>query len=99
MAAPKPGDWMESLQNVADLGHFAAGYGVAVSCFPTHTWWRILIVEIVFLTLVGWKEFVYDLKNETGETVGSSTEDALGYVLGNVMGWVYIAFAHFYGGW
>jgi hypothetical protein len=73
MAAPKPGDWMESLQNVADLGHFAAGYGVAVSCFPTHTWWRILIVEIVFLTLVGWKEFVYDLKNETGETVGSCT--------------------------
>ena len=98
--ASKPGDWMENLQNVADLGHFAGGYAIFLTTiFWTHSWLAIGIVEVVFLGLVAWKEGYYDLRDETGETVSTSLEDAVGWISGNSVGWIMLAAAHAVGSW
>ena len=93
----KPGDWMENKQTIADLGHALGGYGVliTVSLF-TRAWLPILIVEVLLATYVLGKEFWYDLRYESGETLASSTEDALGYLAGNAVAWLPVLLAwHF----
>ncbi len=82
----KPGDWMENPQNLANIGHALAGYAVLVTALLfTSKWLPLAIVEVLLTVYVLTKEFWYDLKYETGETVRSSTIDALGYLIGNIV--------------
>jgi hypothetical protein len=45
------------------------------------------------------KEYWYDLKYETGETLQSSTVDALGYLVGSVILWALVALTVILGHW
>jgi hypothetical protein len=90
----KPGDWMENPQNLANIGHALAGYSVLLTVVLfSHHWLPIAIVEGLLVTYVMTKEFWYDLKYETGETVKSSAVDALGYLIGNAIAWALVLFA------
>lgn len=85
MIDKKPGDWMENPQTLANIGHALAGACVVLTTVLfTHSWRTIGIVEALLTAYVLGKEYWYDLRYETGETVGSSTEDALGYLVGDV---------------
>lgn len=91
----KPGDWMENLQNVADLGHFAGGYAILFTTLVLSPWWWLtLSVEGLFVALVAWKEGYYDLRDETGETWKTSAEDAAGWLLGHGVAWALAFFTH-----
>jgi hypothetical protein len=82
----KPGDWMENPQNLANIGHALAGYAVLLTAiFFTSSWLPLAIIEVLLAVYVLTKEFWYDLKYETGETMRSSTIDALGYLIGNIL--------------
>lgn len=97
-AAPdnKPGDWMENAQNLANIGHALGGATVLlIAALFTHSWVPFAILETLLAAYVLVKEFWYDLKYETGETVATSTEDALGYLVGNIIACVLIALAHY----
>jgi hypothetical protein len=47
-------------------------------------------VQAVLAFYVLGKEYGYDLKYETGETLRSSTEDAIGYLVGSAIGWAVV---------
>jgi hypothetical protein len=80
---------MENPQNLANGVHALLGYCVLITTsIFTHTWWIFGIVEVVLTVFVIVKEYWYDLRYETGETLQSSTEDALGYLVGNIAGWL-----------
>ena len=90
----KPGDWMESAQNLANIGHALAGYAVLVTAnLFTRNGVPITIVEGLLAAYVLGKEYIYDLREETGETFASSTEDALGYLVGNAVAWLPVLLA------
>ena len=92
----KPGDWMENPQNLANLGHALAGYAVLVTALLfTSKWLPLAVVEALLVVYVLTKEFWYDLKYETGETMRSSTIDALGYLVGNILAIVCGVIRHF----
>jgi hypothetical protein len=96
----EPGDWMENAQTLANIGHGLAGLAVpAVTALFVHTWTPLLIVEFLLAAYVLGKEYWYDLRYETGETVASSTEDALGYLAGNFIGCALLALACALGTW
>lgn len=100
----KPGDWMEVPQNLANGVHFfLSGYVLLLTAFFTRLcvsrWWVIGGVELFLVVFVLAKEFWYDLKYETGETVATSAEDALGWLFGNLFTWAVIGLAHWTGLW
>ena len=96
----KPGDWMENVQNLADGVHAALSYAVLLTTvFFTHNWWWIGGVEVFLVVFVLVKEFYYDLRYETGETMRSSTIDALGWLVGNIVCWIVLGLAHWRGIW
>lgn len=96
----KPGDWMENVQNLANIGHALAGYAVLLTVVLfSHAWLAVLIVEALLVVYVLVKEFWYDLRYETGETIASSAEDALGYLVGNAVSWVLVLAARLIGSW
>ena len=96
----KPGDWMENSQNLANIGHALAGYCVLLTVVLfSHSWLPILIVEALLTAYVLIKEFWYDLKYETGESLASSAEDALGYLAGNTAAWLVVGLAMLLGKW
>ena len=75
-----PLDFLKSVTWLANVGHFLGGYAVMLTVAYWHgsleTWgWALFGYVLV-------KEYVVDLLFESGETVGSSTVDALGYALG-----------------
>jgi len=96
----KPGDWMENSQNLANIGHALGGaFVLHVAVMFSRNWWPVLVVEVLLAAYVLIKEYWYDLKYETGETMKSSTIDALGYLVGTVIEWGLIGLAHHLGTW
>jgi len=101
---PKPGDWMEVPQTLANGVHAALGCLVMLTTaffvrpFP-HALAGLAGVQAFLAAFVLTKEYWYDLRYETGETVRSSTEDALGWLFGSVVFWVIFAIGHFTGAW
>jgi hypothetical protein len=94
------GDLMENKQVEAAGDHAAIGGGViAITMMFSHSWLPFLIVEGLLIPFVLWKEFWYDLHSEDGETLTSSTQDALGYLAGNVLAWSLLLLAHHLGTW
>lgn len=84
----KPGDWMKSPVWLANIGHFLAGYAVILTaCVFARTVEPLLVTQGIFTLIVLAKEYIIDLAEESGETVLSSTIDALGYFIGNIAGW------------
>ena len=86
--APKPGDWMENAQTLANGVHFLLAYSLLLTTilfFNTHIdgW-----IQLFILVFFGIKEGWYDLKYETGETWKSSLEDYLGYIAGSALFWL-----------
>ena len=102
--APKPGDWMEVSQTLANIGHALGGYAIPLTAafvsyvFFAHAWAPPLVVQTMLATYVLVKEYWYDLKFESNETVRSSTVDALGYLAGGIIAWALILPA-FLGHW
>src|SRR4051812_1801394 len=95
----KPGDWMEVPQNLANGVHFFLCYAIVYTnwTFATGTkyetiWLGSIVAFLAVFVLV--KEFWYDLKYETGETVATSIEDALGWFGGGGFAWL-VAGVHF----
>lgn len=85
----KPGDWMKSDQWMANAGHFLAGVGaVAITTTWSRAWTPVLCTSgaLVLYGLV--KEYWIDLRYESNETVASSTEDFIGYMLGAAAAWL-----------
>lgn len=97
----KPGDWMENKQNLANGVHCALSYAILLTtAFLSRgslKW--ILAIEIALTIFVLVKEYWYDLRYETGETIKTSTEDALGWLIGNGIAWTVIAIACWVGIW
>ncbi len=90
----KPGDWMENPQNLANIGHALGGMVVLLATLLfTYRWYVVATVEILLTVYVIVKEFWYDLRYETGETLKSSAEDALGYLVGTVIAWGFVGLA------
>lgn len=85
------GDWMKSPSFLANAGHFLAGYAVLLTAVlftrsPDALFW----VEVALAAYVLGKEYVVDLLYESGETLWSSTVDALGYLIGNLAAWALV---------
>ncbi len=80
------GDWMKNPEWLANAGHFLAGASVLLvaSLFTRSAAW-LGGVEASLFSLVIIKEYVVDLRYESGEDVRSSTVDALGYLAGNLV--------------
>lgn len=90
----KPGDWMESVQTLANIGHALGGMVVLLTTLLfTHRWYIVAVMEILLAIYVIVKEFWYDLRFESGETLNSSAEDALGYLVGTVIAWCLVGLA------
>ena len=53
----------------------------------------IFWVEMALTLYVIVKEYFIDLAGESGETLGSSTIDALGYLMGNLAAWALVLVA------
>jgi len=88
--AAAPLDFFKSVPWLANVGHFLGGYGVVL----TAAFWGARSVELwvtgLLAAFVLFKEYFLDLRYESGETVGSSTVDALGYALGAAVVWAEI---------
>jgi hypothetical protein len=87
-----PGDWMKSTVWLANVGHVLGGYGVMLTAafftFVCHATLKpILVTQLVLAALVLFKEYFIDLHYESGETVKSSTLDALGWCGGCILAW------------
>ena len=96
----KPGDWMKTPEFLANAGHFLAGYSFMLTvAFFAHSccaaWAVMCTAWVAFSALVAVKEYVIDLREESDETVESSTVDAVGYTLGAVVAWGAVLLAHF----
>ena len=92
MASPKttaaPGDWMENFTIQSTGCHVLLGaMTLVVAALFTSEPRPIFWTEICLLLFVLAKEYGYDLREETGETWKSSTVDAVGYLVGNVLAW------------
>lgn len=87
----RPLDFLKGEAWLASVGHFLGGYAVVLTAA---LWARSPVaVEWVTVALAAYvvvKEYVLDLLLESGETVASSTVDALGYALGAAVAWVEI---------
>ena len=95
-----PGDWMKSEAWLASAGHFLAGCNILLSvALFSHAWTPLLWAELTLAATVLPKEFWYDLRYESGETLASSTLDALGYGIGSAVAWSLIALARHCGQW
>jgi hypothetical protein len=97
----KPGDWMEDKQTLANGVHAALSYSILLTtAFLAHASWRwIGGIEAFLVVFVTVKEAWYDLKYETGETWQSSLEDAIGWLVGNILAWGVIGLAYWLGVW
>ena len=88
--ASAPLDFFKSVPWLASIGHFLGGYGVVL----TAAYWGERSAEFWVTGLLAgfvlFKEYFLDLRYESGETVGSSTVDALGYALGAAVVWAEI---------
>jgi hypothetical protein len=94
------GDWMKSDAWLANIGHVLGGAVVTlVAVLFTRERLPLEWVEGSFVGYVLVKEYVIDLKYESDETVGSSTIDAVGYMVGNALAWGLVAWAHALGRW
>lgn len=94
------GDFMKSESFLANVGHVLAGALVAVTAVLfTHNPVLLTLVGALFLVYVGLKEFWFDLKYESGETLGSSAIDAVGYLGGYGAGMLLVALARVCGSW
>jgi hypothetical protein len=100
-AAPAPGvaDWMKSEAWLANVGHVLAGYAVILTAWAfTHTTLYLLDTWGALVAYAILKEYVFDLRYESGETVLSSTIDFVGYIGGAGLGTLVVelarAFAH-----
>jgi hypothetical protein len=89
-AAAAPLDYFKSLPWLANVGHFLAGYSVVLTAAFWGTRTAELWVTGLLAAYVLVKEYFLDLRYESGETVDSSTIDALGYTLGVMVAWVEI---------
>jgi hypothetical protein len=90
--APAPGDWMKSVPWLANVGHVLGGYGVMLTAaffmLACHSTLKpVLVTQFVLAALVLFKEYYIDLHYESGETVKSSTLDALGWCGGCILAW------------
>lgn len=95
-----PGDWGENFTVQSAGDHAAIGAGVViVTALFAHSWAPFEWVEPLLVLFVLLKEYAWDLREETGETVKSSTVDALGYLAGNVIGWGLLLLAWHLGTW
>jgi hypothetical protein len=95
----KPGDWMEVPQNLANGVHFALSYGTLLTvAFLAHQspHLKAFLIgwEVFLLLFVLGKEYWYDLKYETGETMWTSTLDCLGWLAGAVVCWGVLGIAY-----
>jgi hypothetical protein len=86
-----PLDFLKSPQWCANGVHFLLGYAVLL----TTAWWTsdkltIFAVALFLYAFVLVKEYAIDLRFESGETIASSSEDALGYFAGSIVAWVMI---------
>ena len=94
------GDWMKSQDWLANIGHVLAGaVMVLVTTLFTRAPGPIAIAMSAFLAAVLFKEYFIDLRYESDETVGSSTVDAAGYVLGAALASGLVLLAHALGRW
>ena len=95
-----PADWMENKQVLAGGCHAAIGsWCVWIPALFAHSWLPFLVVQAVLVPYVLAKEFWWDLKYEAGENMTTSTQDALGYLAGNVLAWSLLLLAHHLGTW
>lgn len=88
-----PLDFFKSEAWLANVGHVLAGYAIILTTgFWTQNAYTIAGVWFLLVTYVLVKEYILDLKFESGETVGSSTVDALGYVAGAIVATAEVCF-------
>jgi len=92
-------DWMKSETWLANVGHVLAGYGAILTAWAfTHATVHLVDTWIALTIYAILKEYVFDLRFESGETVLSSTVDFVGYIGGAGLGTVVVelarAFAH-----
>jgi hypothetical protein len=82
----KPGDWMKSPAFLAGAGHALAGCLLVTTAgyLGGHAVALIAVVALTVVALV--KEYVIDLRVESGETPLSSTVDFLEYMAGAGVG-------------
>lgn len=79
----KPGDWMKSEPWLANVGHVLGGYGAILTAWTlTHVTWHIIATWCAGTAAALVKEYIIDLREESDETVLSSTVDFVGYVAG-----------------
>ena len=84
----RPGDWMKNVQTLADVGHALGGYAIVLTAdFFEQRWLVVGYLQLALATYVLAKEYWYDLRYESEETVASSTRDALGYAIGCAVAW------------
>lgn len=105
----KPWDWMKSEQWLANIGHFLGGaayvflFGIwsrlPIVARAFGPWWPLSLVTLIGVAGAAAKEYLGDLHEESDETVASSTEDFLGYVLGGAVAWANILLAHHFSAW
>ena len=83
-----PGDWMENASIESSGCHVLLGaMTLVVAALFTADPKPIFWTEVGLLLFVLAKEYGYDLREESGETWKSSTVDALGYLVGNLLAW------------
>lgn len=93
-------DWMKSPVFLANAGHVMLGGIVTlVTALFTHNWLYLGVIWGALALYVGVKEYYFDLKYESDETLGSSTIDALGYVVGATLSGLLVLLAQHLGTW
>jgi hypothetical protein len=88
--AAKPGDWMKSPAFLAGAGHSLAGCLVITA--SAYLGGRVVAgcAFVLLIILALFKEFVIDLRFETGETMASSLVDFFEYIGGALVGAVLV---------
>lgn len=99
-------DFMNDVQFLADMGHFAWAFGIVLTAaYLSDTSLKTLgIVSVVGIALAAAKEFFYDARFEQNppQTFSDNMTDFVGYVLGVVGAWIviglhFLAAARFFG--
>lgn len=93
-------DFLKSVQWLANVGHFLAGLGVVLlAAIYSHRFETLGAVSCVLVAYGIVKEYIVDLRWESGETLASSTVDFAGYMLGAGVAWANVLGAHALGIW
>lgn len=91
----KPGDFMKDPTFLATMGHIGWGAVVmliaaALAPVSKHPWLVLGIVQLVLVAGIAFKEYVIDLREESNETVASSTVDFFGWMGGSSLAWAVV---------